>query len=195
MSAFPEIVRFEDCAAQPWANGGGSTRVIAVGPDDAGDGVFDWRLSVATVNSGAFSQFPGVDRIIVLVDGPTMTLTIDGVPHVLDPFRPKSFAGEAVVSAEVSLQCLDFNVMTRRGACSADVSVRIGSGHVGAPIDCRTFIAPLSGSATVRSAGGRVVGLGRFDTVMLSGAAEVCVGSGARVAVVRVKRIAGQPPF
>jgi environmental stress-induced protein Ves len=194
MSPFPEVVRFADCAVQSWANGRGSTRVLAIDPDGMEDGVFDWRMSVATVDSGDFSKFPGVDRVIVLVDGPTMTMTIDGGVHVLDPFRPKRFAGESVVSCVVSQQCLDFNVMTRRGVCSADVSIRVGSGHVGTPLDCWSFIVSVAGSVTVRSARGHVECLHRFDTVLLSSAAEVCVGSGGRMALVRVKYAPGRGP-
>ena len=193
-STFPTVIRFADCPVQPWVNGGGTTRVIAVHPDDGKDVAFDWRLSVATVDSGDFSRLPGVDRVIVLVDGPTMALTIDGAAHALDPFRPKRFTGESVVSCEVSRECLDLNVMTRREVCSADVSIRVGSGHVGAPLDCWTFIVSVAGAVTVRPAGGGAESLQRFDTVQLSSAAEVSVGPGGRVAVVRVKYATGRPP-
>ncbi|WP_162464350.1 MULTISPECIES: HutD family protein [unclassified Mycolicibacterium] len=192
ISAGTEVVRFSECVDQPWANGGGSTRVIAVGPDNSKAGAFDWRLSIASVTSGAFSRFPGVDRTIVLADGPSMTLTIDGEQHVLDPFRPRRFAGESAVTCEASQPSFDFNVMTRRGVCSADVSIRVGSGHLGAPLDCLTFIVALAGAVTVRSAGGRAVKMGRFDSVALSAGAELCVGPKGRAAVVRVKYAAGQ---
>lgn len=191
MSEFPEIIRFADCAAQPWANGGGSTRVIAIRVDDSKAGHFDWRMSVATVGSGDFSRFPGVDRVIVLVEGPAMELTIDGAAHVLDPLRPRRFAGESEVSCEVSRQCLDFNVMTRREVCRADVSIRAGSGHVAAPLACMTFIVSLADSVTVRLAGG-VKRLGRFDTVALSAAADVSAETGGRLAVVRVEYVDGR---
>jgi environmental stress-induced protein Ves len=132
--------------------------------------------------------------VIVLVDGPAMTLTIDGAAHAVDPFRPRRFAGESVVSCEVSQQCLDFNVMTRREVCSADVTIRVGSGHVSAPLDCWTFIVSVAGSVSVRSAVGRVENLQRFDSVLLSSATEACIGSGGRVAVVRVRYAAGRHP-
>lgn len=193
-STFPKVTRFADCPVQPWVNGGGTTRVIAVHPDDVKDVAFDWRLSVATVTSGDFLRLPGVDRVIVLVDGPPMVLTIDGAAHALDPFQPKRFTGESVVSCEVSRECLDLNVMTRREVCSAEVSIRVGSGHVGAPLDCWTFIVSVAGSATVRPAGRGVERLQLFDTVQLSSAAEVSVGPGGRVAVVRVKYTTGRRP-
>ena len=193
-STSPTVIRFVDCLVQPWANGGGTTRVIAVYPDDVKDAAFDWRLSVATVNSGDFSRLPGVDRVIVLVDGPTMALTIDGAAHALDPLRPHRFTGESVVSCEVSQECLDLNVMTRREVCSADVSIRVGSGHVGAPLDCWTLIVSLAGSVTVRPVGRPGESLQLFDTVQLSSAAEVSAGQGGRVAVVRVKYAVGRAP-
>jgi uncharacterized protein len=192
MPTNPEVVRFADCVDQPWANGGGSTRVIAVGPRDVDAGEFDWRLSVASVTSGEFSRFSGVDRVIVLVDGPTMTLTIDDDEHALELFRPRRFAGESSVTCETPRQSLDFNVMTRRQVCSAEVSIRVGSGHVGAPVDCLTFVVALAGSATARFAGGRMEKLERFDSVLLASAAELCVASQGRAAVVRVKPAAGQ---
>jgi uncharacterized protein len=184
--AFPDVLRYADRPAEPWANGGGSTRVIAVAPDGARAGEFDWRMSVATVNSGDFSGFPGVDRVIVLADGPSMTLTIDGVHHPLAPFEPMPFAGESVVSCDVPQQCLDFNVMTRRGRCTADVDIRDASGDVAPHADASTLVVPLAGSATVRSAGGRSANLQRFDAVLLEAAASVRVESGGRIAVVRV---------
>jgi uncharacterized protein len=191
-SAFPDVVRFADCVDQPWANGGGSTRVIAVGPDDPAAGAFDWRMSVATVTSGDFSRFSGVDRVIVLVDGPPMTLTIDGAEFPLDPFLPNSFRGESMVSCETAQQCFDFNVMTRREVCGADVSIRVRSGHVDVPSDCLTFVIALAGSATVRSASGRRVTLDRFDSVRLSADAELGVAAQARAGVVRVKYAVGR---
>ncbi|MDV3127290.1 HutD family protein [Mycobacterium sp. 21AC1] len=184
-SAHPELVRFADCTDQPWANGGGSTRVIAVGGDSPG-GTFDWRLSIASVTSGAFSRFPRIDRVIVLAEGPPMTLTIDGEEHLLEPFRPKRFAGEAVVTCETPQPSFDFNVMTRRQVCTAEVSIRVGSGHVSTSPGTLTVIVVLAGSATVRSADGHVAELGRFDSVRLSSAADFSVEPQGRVALVRV---------
>lgn len=189
-SAHPELVRFADCTDQPWANGGGSTRVIAVGPGDSQAGAFDWRLSIASVTSGAFSRFPGIDRVIVLAEGPTMTLTIDGEKHLLEPFRPRPFAGEAVVTCETPQPSFDFNVMTRRQVCTAEVSIHVGSGQVSTPPDTLTFIVALAGSATVRSADGSPAELGRFDSVKLSSAADFGVEPQGRVALVRVRSAA-----
>src|SRR5665647_2813187 len=63
------IVRFAELPVIPWRNGGGVTReVVASGGSDPQD--FDWRISIADVSqSGPFSAFPGVDRVITLVEG------------------------------------------------------------------------------------------------------------------------------
>jgi hypothetical protein len=76
------IARFAGLAAVPWRNGGGVMREVVAWR--SGSWGFDWRISIADVNAaGPFSAFPGVDRIIILVEGKRMDLVIDGVEHVL----------------------------------------------------------------------------------------------------------------
>ena len=107
----------------PWANGAGTTREVAKASYD-GDS-FDWRLSFADVGqSGPFSALPGIDRVITLVEGTSMTLTVDGDEHVLLPFEPYAFAGEAAVDCATDRPTVDFNVMTRRGRWTSAVESR-----------------------------------------------------------------------
>ena len=109
----------------PWRNGGGETREIACVPPGAED--FDWRLSVATIaQSGAFSRFAGVDRVITLLTGPGVRLRLDGevVHELTTPLVPFAFAGETDVHAELVGECQDFNVMVRRERLRADVRVQ-----------------------------------------------------------------------
>ena len=62
-------------AATPWKNGGGATRELACSPLGADMAHFDWRVSVATIaQSGPFSCFAGVDRIITLLSGGRLQL-------------------------------------------------------------------------------------------------------------------------
>jgi hypothetical protein len=68
------IVVAADCPPQAWANGGGTTRDLALEPRSPGtraDGpAFDWRLSLADIDrDGAFSRLPGVDRVFAPVEG------------------------------------------------------------------------------------------------------------------------------
>lgn len=121
------ILQLRDCPARPWKNGLGRTRELAVEPAGAGMDDFLWRASVAEVDSAApFSAFPGVDRVIVLLDGAGFTMTLDeGRRHALTtPFAPFAFAGEAQVAVSLaSGPTRDFNLMTRRGRVRGQVRV------------------------------------------------------------------------
>lgn len=90
------VVRRDEVAPQPWANGGGTTRLLLRAEDDT------WRVSLADVGGdGPFSVFPGRTRLITVVDGPVLVLVVDGVEQVVEPRRPFAFAGDASVTASV----------------------------------------------------------------------------------------------
>jgi uncharacterized protein len=117
-----------DIASQPWKNGAGRTREIASAPSADGAEGFDWRFSVAEVEHAApFSQFPGVDRCIVLLRGAGLRLHGgDGaVDHRLDTVgEPFHFSGDlALTGTPIAGASSDFNVMTRRGLWRAEVGV------------------------------------------------------------------------
>jgi environmental stress-induced protein Ves len=118
--------------ATPWKNGGGVTREIACHPPQADMQNFDWRISIAHIESdGDFSVFAGVDRVITLLEGGGVQLssadgsTDDSVLHALDmPLQPFAFSGDAAVHGRLlNGDCHDLNVMTRRGVCQAEVRV------------------------------------------------------------------------
>jgi uncharacterized protein len=53
---------------QPWANGAGTTTVIASGPDETN---WQWRLSIADITQDcAFSAYPDTRRQFVSLDAP-----------------------------------------------------------------------------------------------------------------------------
>lgn len=111
-----------------WRNGTGTTTELASfppGSDASAD--FAWRVSMADVTqSGAFSRFRGVDRVIALVDGASMTLRQAGQPDggtELRHYQPFAFDGDVSVTCEVSGPCRDLNVMTRRGRATANVEI------------------------------------------------------------------------
>lgn len=129
MSASPERFDLRRIAPQPWKNGAGVTREIAVGPSGAGSAAFDWRISLAEVERDApFSAFPGIARCIVLLRGAGMRLRSDGgeLDHRLDqPLAPFHFSGDTPLSATlVDGPSSDFNVMTRRSAWTAAVTTQ-----------------------------------------------------------------------
>ncbi len=90
------VVRSDEVTPQAWANGGGTTRELAVADDGA------WRISLADVDrDGPFSPFPGRQRLLTLVEGPVLDLDVDGDAHVVEPQRPFAFTGEATTVASV----------------------------------------------------------------------------------------------
>src|SRR6185437_2562384 len=121
------ILRLADCPAKPWKNGLGRTHELAIHPPGAGMDDFLWRVSVAEVDSAApFSAFPGIDRIIVLLDGDGFTMTLDGgrVHALTTPCVPFAFPGE--VGVDVALAggpSRDFNLMLRRGRAHGGIEV------------------------------------------------------------------------
>ncbi|GJG93387.1 HutD family protein [Cupriavidus pauculus] len=112
----------------PWKNGGGTTREIAVWPPGASMDTFAWRISVADIAAdGPFSAFPGIDRQIVLIDGAGVHLQAhdDTFCHRLVRVgEPFAFSGDTAVHATlVDGPTRDFNVMTRRGTCRAEIAL------------------------------------------------------------------------
>lgn len=126
------IICLADCPAMPWKNGCGRTRELAVHPPGAGMDDFLWRVSIAEVDSAApFSAFPGVDRVIALLDGDGFTMTLDdGSRHALTTLcAPFAFPGE--VGVDVALAggpSRDFNLMLRHGHARGGIEAWHGAG-------------------------------------------------------------------
>lgn len=79
----------------PWKNGGGTTRPVASAPGQTRE--FGWRLSLAEVSmAGAFSRFPGISRLMGILQG-QLYLEVKGLPAVtLHPEGPAfAFPGDA----------------------------------------------------------------------------------------------------
>jgi len=118
------VLRAADYQRMRWKNGGGWTTQLAASPTN-GDGAFDWRISIADVESdGAFSTFPQCDRYIALLDGIGMELRSD----VSEPLRLERrlqfihFDGAANTYGKlISGPVRDFNVIVRRDAYTAEV--------------------------------------------------------------------------
>jgi len=127
-----------DIAPQPWKNGAGLTREIAVGPRGASATDFDWRFSVAEVERAApFSVFPGVDRCIVLLAGAGLHLRSDdhSLDHRLDTLgAPFHFSGDVpLMAALIGGASRDLNVMTRRGRQRSVVACHTAATRLDAP--------------------------------------------------------------
>ncbi|HMM58482.1 MAG TPA: HutD family protein [Rudaea sp.] len=148
------VLRHADYRRMRWKNGGGWTTELAAFPADAQ--TFDWRVSIAEIESdGAFSPFPGCDRHIALLEGIGMELRFAGGESVrLDRrLRFVPFAGETETFGKlISGPVRDFNVITRRDACHAEVLHRPLVGPMVFLPDAATwFVFLASGSASVKS--------------------------------------------
>ncbi|WP_260864625.1 environmental stress-induced protein Ves [Citrobacter sp. Marseille-Q6884] len=108
-----------------WRNGAGETREICCFPPATRE--FHWRASIASLAAnGEFSLFPGVERVITLLEGGEVTLEGGNTfTHTLKRHQPFTFEGERVVKARLTegQMSMDFNIMTRRDVCKAKVRV------------------------------------------------------------------------
>lgn len=156
-----EILPAASRIPQAWRNGGGVTREVAasgVGPD----GSFDWRVSMAEVQSaGPFSIFPGIDRTLCVLSG-GLSLDIEGQTKRLQVWSaPFAFPGDVnAFGAPLGGAVLDLNIMTKRGGWTAEVSRLRGDGSVPA---ADTIIMIATGPASIN---GRDVAY--FDAFMIN---------------------------
>ena len=161
------ILRAADRIAAPWKNGGGVTREVAVFPPGAGMDAFAWRVSLADVTAdGPFSAFPGVDRVLTVIEGSGLVLDLDGRLLALGANAPPiAFAGETPVEARLTQGPIrDLNVMVRRGPWRAEVSWFAG-GVLAAPADGPLMVLVL-GDWTCSSADSALQ-LNALDMAML----------------------------
>lgn len=106
----------ERCFA-PWKNGGGETAEVICVPAGADWDGFDWRISTARVAaSGPYSVLPGVERVLTVVAGGALDLTLPGgeVHHLSPGAAPLRFAGDLPCNCTlIGADVLNLNVMTR----------------------------------------------------------------------------------
>ncbi|MFJ9522799.1 HutD family protein [Kitasatospora sp. NPDC101801] len=183
-----QVLRADRRPAIPWLNGGGITREVAGHPAGAGLADFHWRVSLADVaQGGPFSRFEGVDRVITVVEGAGMALTVAGTEHRLaEPFRPFAFPGDAETGCELlGGPVVDFNVMTRRGLAAAEVEVADGPRTCTVPADAVVLLVCLDGTAELVAPELR---LGRYDAALLTAPGEQQLRVDGRTAVVTIRR-------
>ncbi len=165
-----KLIAYDELTATPWKNGGGVTRELACFPAGATMSDFIWRISIADVSqSGPFSSFPGIDRVITLLDGDGMQLQFaDNTRHALvDKLTPYSFRGEAQVDAHlIDSPSRDFNLMLRRDAAHGTVEVRHASGTIEAN-QTTLLLFCAAGSWHVSGADGESKNLQSGDALLL----------------------------
>ena len=159
-----DIIRYGALRSAPWRNGGGSTREVAVFPAGAAD--FDWRISIADVTAaGDFSSFPGVERILTVIEGELLVVTVDGAEHAMETYRPFRFSGDSITTCALPVgNTVALNVMARRGKYAGYLAIVELSRKRAHPLFSDQFATLLKGNAVV-TADGAQSDLGALDTV------------------------------
>ncbi|WP_186457628.1 HutD/Ves family protein [Nitrospirillum amazonense] len=154
--------------AQAWKNGGGVTREVARRDDGAGDIL--WRVSIAEVReAGPFSHFPGIDRVLAVLDGRLLLDFGAGTAPVLvtPETAAHAFPGDVPVSGTPDGgPVTDLNLMVRRGrACGAQH--RLPPGTVTLPLTpAATHLLVATGAAQVTH-GDEAHTLGSLDALFV----------------------------
>jgi uncharacterized protein len=196
-----EIIRYAQLKPRPWRNGGGVIRDVAGvrspavatgGPGEASDhgeagdraqaagaqdSAWQWRVSIAEVSkAGAFSPFPGMDRVLTVIDGELLLLRVDGIEHPLEKYRPFRFSGDADSAGALPTGDIrDLNVITRRGAFKGYTSIIELSKKRAHPVFGGQLGILLQGQATV-SPGAAGTGSGAEPGTAAAGPAEPAAG-------------------
>jgi len=186
------ILRSSDYQRMPWKNGGGTTTEIWKAASPAGEML--WRLSIADVASdGPFSEFPGIDRWIMVISGKGMELTIDGLgTKRLDrPFEPLFFPGDATTDCRlIDGPIRDFNFMIARSFGEGTLQVLQLTAGMAAPLGENTAaIYVLAGSVEIESNDIRQLTTG--DTWIAEQPGKVKITGEASLAIISIEAVMG----
>ncbi|MGX1974313.1 HutD/Ves family protein [Streptomyces kronopolitis] len=193
------ILRARERAAAPWSNGGGVTREIAAHPPGAGWDGFAWRVSLADVTrDGPYSPLPGVRRILTVVDGAGLELTVDGAVRLLPGgHRPFAFPGGAATGSRLlDGPVINLNVMLREGRADATVEIVRGTWAPGSAPSASPLppssSSPSPSPSLSPSPGGGPGSVGGLLVVALEGGTRLTVpgetGESGKFAVLRMER-------
>ena len=145
------ILNPDEFQTNPWKNGGGVTHEIA--RHAVGEG-WQWRISIAEVGAdGPFSLFPGMTRILTVIDGAGIDLlSADGVMEAR-LYRPVPFSGDLDVTARVvGGPVRNLNLIYDANAVEAAVEVVLGPVTLTCAAGAVGFLC-LSGAVTVAGDG------------------------------------------
>ena len=175
----------------PWKNGLGSTLEIATDAAEAGL-PWSWRLSFADVPARApFSNFPGMDRHIAVLDGAGLAL-VRGDERITVPRDGTAFtfAGEeAIVGEPVGPGVRDANLMLDRKRWSGTLEIlRIGSRR---EVRIHSDVALVHVHGSAESAGFQVGDESSpldADSTLVCGGTVLITASEATLVVARIAR-------
>jgi environmental stress-induced protein Ves len=158
---------------QPWRNGGGTTRQIAIWPPAAQTHDFIWRISAADIaQSGNFSDWRGFERQLWITHGAGIRLT-DPASRLVTVLRQDmylDFPGERRYACELlEGPVRDLNVMLRRGHGTIR-SARLRGHHTGTLGTGHYIFYCVRGGARVRVPGHGPTTLAAGDALLVHAA-------------------------
>jgi hypothetical protein len=188
------ILHSTDYQRMPWRNGGGTTTEIWKATSPAGE--MFWRLSIADVASdGPFSEFPGIDRWIMVIQGNGMELKIDelGTKRLDRLFEPLFFPGDAKTDCRLlDGPIRDFNFMVARRFGKGSLQVLDLAAGTYAPLGENTAaVHVLRGGIAIET--GDVRDLIADDTWIAEQPARIKAGAtrDTSLAVISIDRVTG----
>lgn len=172
-----KLIRIGAIAPVPWKNGGGVTREIALCTDDIS---VVWRLSVADVGrAGPFSHFPGLKRVLTVIEGAGLNLRHAGGVIEARLGIPVRFDGDVAIDCDlVRGPARDFNLIYDPTRGAMDI-LRLEAGEHSAR---GLGLLPLSGACEIEGLGAVAPG---FFLLFESDDAQRVVVSGAALIVTR----------
>jgi len=123
------LIRKQDYRVTQWKNKSGQSLEIAIFPPQASlnENTFLWRLSSAQlIENGPFSEFPGYNRYLALINGKTLQLTFPlGHPSVtLKNCDVHHFSGDIRVSYHlIAPPISDLNLIYKRDKVKAHFKI------------------------------------------------------------------------
>ncbi len=170
-------LRAADYPRMPWRNGAGVTAEVAC---NAGGGLqgFEWRLSIAEVGQdGPFSAFSGMQRIIAVLEGAGIEMTVDGQKQApLRPGQPYAFSGDSQVQCRLlNGPIRDFNLIYSPTHYRARLQWLGGLADQSFHSSAATVLVFNAGEALRVEVGGRMDGvvLARHDCLHIDTDAEL----------------------
>jgi uncharacterized protein len=108
------LIHAQECAPQPWRNGGGQTRELLVWPP-----MGEWQLRISRADiaaDGPFSAFPGVQRWFAVLQGAGVELALPMPQTLRAGDAPLEFDGTAAPDCRLlDGPTQDLNLMARQG--------------------------------------------------------------------------------
>lgn len=166
------LYRSADYPRMPWKNGGGTTQEVACNPGGS-TAEFDWRLSIADVaQDGGFSAFTGYQRIITVLEGSGIELSVDGQAQTpLTTLQPYAFLGDAKVHCRLlDGPIRDFNLIYKPRRYHARLQWASGAGPWAFHSDAHSVLVLNAGDALVLTVDGADHALpARYDCLQVEG--------------------------